>query len=173
MVTWPSGLTSSFQFESYIGYFGLSPKCKEILWILELQRLHQILDHPPLIRREKSQNALFAKVGAICSWMHFGIKLWMCFAESCDTILHQASGIRPDWIEIGPPICSCRNEGIPNNELLVNLVSGGIVGTVSWWLMLSAQALWSSVLSTRPGLGFPFSVWLSTRFRHHATTNWD
>jgi hypothetical protein len=64
MVIWPSGLTSSFQFESYIGYFGLSPKCKEILWILELQRLHQILDHPPLIHREKSQNALFAKVGA-------------------------------------------------------------------------------------------------------------
>jgi hypothetical protein len=35
------------------------------------------------------------------------------------------SGIRPDWIEIGPPICSCRNEGIPNNESLVNQVSGG------------------------------------------------
>jgi hypothetical protein len=74
MVIWPSGFTS-FQFESYIGYFGLSPKCKEILWILELQRFHQILDHPPLIHRENSQNALFAKVGAIYSWMHFGIKL--------------------------------------------------------------------------------------------------
>jgi hypothetical protein len=53
--------------------------------------------------------------------MHFGIKLWLCFAEWCDTILRQASGLIGLKLDL-----QFAAEGIPNNESLVNLVSGGI-----------------------------------------------
>jgi hypothetical protein len=45
-------------------------------------------------------------------------------------------GIKPDWIEIGPLICSCRNEGILNNESFVNIV---VANASSSWIKIFVQ----------------------------------